>query len=94
MQLSLFSLPVEVRQSVLWARPSVGCVGHHAVGLVSPVPPTVLLWLTQTCQVVSVLPMPSCVALLVAVPGSLSAAFHSLPQPRGGSRHPSNQLPW
>lgn len=94
MQLSLFSLPVAVRQSVLWSRPSAGCIRHYAVGLVSPVPPAVLLWLAQSCVVVSVLPMPGCAVFLVAVPGSLSSAFQSLPQPRGGSRHPSNQLPW
>ncbi len=94
MQLSLFSLPVAVRQSVLWARLSGGCISHFAVGLVSPVPPEVLLWLSQSCVIVSVVALSSSCAFLVVVPGSLSSAFHSLPQPRGGSRHPSNELPW
>lgn len=93
-QLSLFALPQPVAASVLWCRPALGCLGSFVIGLPSPAPAAALLWLSQSCSVQSVAPLAGGVAVLVAVPASLSSAFWSLPSPRGGSRHPSNLLPF
>lgn len=93
MQLSLFSLPTEVVSAVLWCRPAGGCVSLFVVGFASPVAPSVLAWLAPFVQAHAVLPSGS-VGFLVQIPGSLSFAFRSLPSPRGGSWHESNQLPW
>jgi hypothetical protein len=95
MRQSVFSLPPVVRQSVLWCRPCLGSIDRFAVGLPAPLPLGVAAWLRENCQVLAVQSLSSsCVAVQVWVPGSLSHVFHTLPQPRGGSRHPSNYLPW
>ena len=92
-QLTLFSIPNEVRDRVLWCRLASGCLESFVVGVAWPAPPTVVLWFCQSCYVEAVDTLPSGhVALLVRVPGSLSLAFHSLPAPHGGSRHESNSL--
>jgi hypothetical protein len=90
-QLSLFSVsvPTEVAACVVWYRPSGGL---FAVGLLSPIPPSVLGWFSQSCEVLAVEPLPRSVALLLRVPAELSPAFLALPAPRGGSRHESNHL--
>jgi hypothetical protein len=95
MQSSLFSLPEEVKRSLRWCRRATGSKRLLVVGLPSPVPPAVLLWLSQSCTVKSLQVLPSQdVALLLGVPDLLMSEFLALPSPIGGSRHESNQLPW
>lgn len=95
MRQPVVSLPPVVRQSVLWCRLCPGSIERFAVGLSAPLPVGVAAWLRENVQVVAVQALPSGgVAVQVRVSGSLSHAFHSLPKPQGGSRHPSNQLPW
>jgi hypothetical protein len=79
----------------MWCRHASGCLGSFVVGFPAPIPPAVLLWLCQSCLVESATVLPSgCIALLIKVPGALSAAFLALPSPQGGSRHESNKLPF
>jgi hypothetical protein len=93
MQLSLFSLPVELRQSVLWCRSCSGSADRFALGLRPPLPVGAAPWLRQSCRILAVQSLPSgTIAIQVWVPDSLSASFRTLPQPKGGSRHESNLL--
>lgn len=95
MRQSLFSLPPVVRKSVLWCRPCLCSVDRFVLGFSAPLPVGVAPWLRENCQVLAVQSMPSgFIAVQVRVSGSLSHTFHTLPQPRGGSRHESNLLPW
>lgn len=95
MQQSLFALPAEVKESVLWCRPCLGLVNQFAVGLRVPLPVGAAPWLRENCQVIATKGLPSgAVAVRVFVPAHLAEAFLSLPSVRGGSRHESNLLPW
>lgn len=95
MQSSLFSLPEEVKRSLHWCRRATGSKQLLVVGLPSPIPPAVLLWLSQNCTIDELQVLPSQdVALLLSAPDLLMSEFLALPAPIGGSRHESNQLPW
>lgn len=96
MQLSLFSLPPELREIVLWCHPCItGSDTHFILGLRPPLPFGVAPWLRQHCRITAIQGLPSgTIAVRAQVPTSLSVSFRSLPRPRGGSRHEVNLLPF
>ena len=95
MQESLFSLSESVRSSVLWCRPVIGTSTLFAIGFSRSCSSEVIEQLSQLVEIKAFETMRlGNTAFLIKVPVSLLGTVRSLPQPRGGSRHESNDLPW
>lgn len=89
MQLSLFVIPVEVKESILWCVPR-----SHSTFVVAVCPGLVVgqWFITNGCRLFKSARVPSGVAFLVQVPPALVSSFKALPSGGGGSRHPSNYI--